>query len=166
MKKEKIELGELMLVGLTARTNNANEMNPNTSKIGALAGSYWESQVANGFQNRTNPGVTYSIYTEYESDEHGEYTYFIGEVVVSLDNQDLSQFQTLVIPKSSYQKFTTAPGEIPNIVISSWQEIWGMNESDFGGRRQYIADFEVYDERAQNPNAAVIDIYIGIRDGG
>lgn len=44
---------------------------------------------------------------------------FIGEIVDSLDDQDLSQFKTLTIPKSTYQKFTTAPGQMPDIVITA-----------------------------------------------
>ena len=162
MKKQKTNLGELLLVGLTARTNNQNEMTPEKSKIGALAGAYFEGQIANDIKHRVTPGTTYSIYTEYESDEHGEYTYFIGEVVESFEGQDLSQFETLTIPASDYQKFTTNEAPIPDVVISAWQQIWKMREEDFGGRRKYIADFEVYDERSLNPSAAVLDIYIGI----
>ena len=37
-----------------------------------------------------------------------------------------------------------------------------MNENDFGGKRKYIADFEIYDERAVDSHNTVIDIYIGI----
>ncbi len=37
-----------------------------------------------------------------------------------------------------------------------------MRTDNLGGKRKYIADFEVYDQRAANPNQAVIDIYIGI----
>jgi nucleotidyltransferase substrate binding protein (TIGR01987 family) len=44
-----------------------------------------------------------------------------------------------------------------------WQNIWKMNTADLGGKRAYIADFEVYDERSQNPEQAVLDIYIGIK---
>jgi len=44
-----------------------------------------------------------------------------------------------------------------------WQNIWKMNVADLGGIRAYIADFEVYDERSQNPEQAVLDIYIGIQ---
>jgi predicted transcriptional regulator YdeE len=164
MKKERVNLGQLSLIGLTARTNNRDEMNPDTSKIAALAGQYWGEQVANHFKDRINPGVTYAVYTEYESDEHGEYTYFIGEAVNTTDTQDLSQFKSLVIPESNYQKFTTASGKMPDIVIASWQEIWGMNENDFEGKRQYIADFEIYDERANDPNQMALDIYIGINN--
>lgn len=51
---------------------------------------------------------------------------------------------------------------MPEVVISAWQEIWAMNENELGGKRKYIADFEIYDQRAVNPNNTVIDIYIGI----
>lgn len=162
MNKQKRALPELKLVGLIARTNNANEMNPNTSKIGALAGRYCSEQIADNIKHRANAGVTYSIYTEYESDEHGEYTYFIGELVDSFDDQDLSMFKTLTIPASDYQIFTTEPGKMPEVVISAWQAIWAMDESDFEANRKYIADFEIYDHRVADPNNAVIDIYIGI----
>jgi len=162
MQKQKTQLSKITLVGLTTRTNNKNEMNPETSKIGKLAGLYWANQVANNIQHRTNPGVTYAVYTNFESDENGDYTYFIGEVVDSFESQDLSKFETIIIPASSYQKFTTKPGKIPDIVISAWQEIWTMKENDFGGKRKYIADFEVYDKRAADKNNTVLDIYIGI----
>jgi predicted transcriptional regulator YdeE len=164
VEKTKTQLDSLTLVGLTARTNNENEMNPESSKIAKLAGLYWGDQIANNFKHRTSPMVTYAAYTEYESDENGDYTYFIGERVDSLDDQDLSQFQTITLLASKYQKLTTAAGKIPDIIISAWQEIWTMNESDFGGKRRYIADFEVFDQRAADPNNAVIDIYIGIED--
>ena len=36
-----------------------------------------------------------------------------------------------------------------------------MNKNDFGGKRKYVSDFEIYDERAANPNNTIIDIYIG-----
>ena len=162
MKKEKIALDSFILVGLTVRTNNQNEMDPKTGKIAPLAGNYFHNQIANEFKNRTTPGITYAVYTDFESDENGEYTYFIGEKVDSLDDQDLSKFQSLVIPASSYQKFTTDSGKLPDIVISSWQEIWQMTEKDFEGKRKYLADFELYDQRAMDPTNAALDIYIGI----
>lgn len=163
MQKEKVQLGDIKLIGLSVRTNNKNETNPETSKIGALAGAYWSKQIANEFKERVKPGITYSVYTEYESDEHGEYTYFIGEQVSSHENQDQVQFKSLIIPASTYQKFTVGSGKMPDIVIASWMQIWQMNESELGGKRKYIADFEIYDERASNFEQAVIDIYIGIK---
>src|SRR5271170_312718 len=97
MKKEPISKAEIKLVGLTARTNNKNEMNPRTSKIGELAGRFWSQNIAGQISNRQNPGVTLSIYTEYDSNEHGDYTYFIGEEVISFENIP-SELQKLTIP--------------------------------------------------------------------
>ena len=52
---------------------------------------------------------------------------------------------------------------MPAVCIDMWQNIWKMNAADLGGQRAYIADFEVYYERSQNPEQAVLDIYIGIQ---
>src|SRR6478736_9021983 len=117
MQKELASKSEMKLVGLTARTNNKNEMNPATSKIGELAGRFWNQNIANQIPNRKNPGVTLSIYTEYDSNEHGDYTYFIGEEVNSFDNVP-ADLQKLTIPAATYQKFTTSPGKMPEVVIN------------------------------------------------
>lgn len=162
MYKEKTVLGNITLVGLSTRTSLKNEMNPETAKIGKMATTYWSEQIANQFKHRVSPGITYSVYTDYESDEYGEYTYFIGEAVKSMDDQDIEKFDHLYIPPSHYQKFTTEAGKMPEVVIAAWQDIWRMTPADLGGNRRYIADFEVYDQRATNPNQTIIDIYIGI----
>jgi predicted transcriptional regulator YdeE len=162
MKNELINKSEINLVGLTARTNNKNEMNPEKSKIAALAGRFWGQNVASQIENRKNPGVTYAVYTEYESNEYGEYTYFIGEEVNSFDNVP-TDFKKLTIPAAKNQKFTTQPGQMPDVVINAWQQIWKMSAKDFGGDRAYIADFELYDERAMDPANTSLDIYVGIK---
>lgn len=162
MRKELVTKSEIKLIGLTARTNNKNEMNPQTSKIGELAGRFWSQNIANQIPNRKNPGVTLSVYTEYDSNEHGDYAYFIGEEVSSFENIP-SEFQKLTIPVAKYQKFTTLSGKMPEVVINAWQQIWKMTLNDFGGERAYIADFEVFDQRASDPTNASLDIYIGIK---
>lgn len=162
MQQEKVGLDVIKLVGVTCRTNNADEMSPETSKIGPLFGTYLEEQVSEAFQARVNPGVTFAVYTDFETDETGEYTYFVGEEVSTLDGQDIENFATLTIPKSEYQKFTTKTGQFPDVLIDAWETIWKMDSVDFGGRRKYIADFEVYDGRAVDPSNAAVDIYIGV----
>lgn len=162
MKKELANKSEIKLIGLSARTNNKNEMNPQTSKIGELAGRFWSQNIANQISNRKNPGVTFSAYTEYDSNEHGDYTYFIGEEVNSFENIP-SGLQKLIIPAARYQKFTTSSGKMPEVVINAWQQIWKMTSDDFGGDRAYHADFEVYDQRAMDPANTTLDIYIGIK---
>ena len=162
MKKTKECLPELILIGQTVKTNNVNEMQPGLSKIAQLSEVYWSQGIASQFHHRLNPGVTYSVYTDFESDEHGDYTYFIGERIDCLDDQDLDQFETLIIPASQYIKLTTEQGSIPEVVVGAWKKIWAMDQSDFEGTRTYKADFEIYDQKASDPNNAVVDIYIGI----
>lgn len=159
MKKILIEAPETKLMGITARTNNNAEFNPMTAKIGLTMANYFA--IARKIPNAKNPGITFCAYTNYESDHTGNYTYFIGQEVTSFDNTP-EEYETLVIPSQKYAKFTTAPGPMPMVVINAWQDIWKMNDEDFGSKRSYITDFEVYDERALNPLAAVVDIYIGV----
>lgn len=162
MQKELVNKSEIKLIGLSVRTNNKDEMNPQTSKIGDLMGRYWEQNLAAQIPNRKNPGVTLSVYTEYDSNEHGDYTYFLGEEVDAFENIP-NHFQTLIIPASKYQKFTTPAGQIPGVIINAWQQIWQMTSDDFGGNRAYQADFELYDQRASDIANASLDIYIGIK---
>lgn len=161
MKKTTYQLPEIKLVGITCRTNNRDEANPSKAKIGAIVQKYMQQALSQNIKSRINPGTTFSVYTNYESDFTGDYTYFIGEEVTSFD--EISEgFETLVIPPQSYANFTNEAGLMPDVCIGMWQKIWKMNEHDLGGKRAYVADFEVYDERALDPQNTVLDIYIGI----
>ena len=164
MQKTIVMLPELKLVGITTRTNNTQifERDPSTNKIAATVQKYFHNGLAEKIKDRKNPGTTFCIYTNYESDVNGDYTYFIGEEVTSFEEID-KEFETLTIPVQKYAKFTNQPGPMPTVCIDMWQNIWKMNAADLGGQRAYIADFEVYDERSQNPEQAVLDIYIGIQ---
>lgn len=162
MQKELIHKNEIKLIGLTTRTNNTNEMNPATGKIGGMIGEFFGNQWATKIAHRKNPGVTLCVYTEYASDEHGDYTYFIGEEVENFDVIP-ENMQKLIIPAIYYQKFTTPSGKMPDVVIQAWQKIWQMTLDELGGKRAYQADFEVYDQRALDPEKSIVDIYIGIK---
>jgi predicted transcriptional regulator YdeE len=162
MKKELAKKPEIKMIGLTARTNNKNEMNPQIAKIGTLAGRYWGQNIAQLIPDRKNPGVTLAVYHDYKSDEHGDYSYFIGEEVASF-TEIPEGLESLTIPAATYQKFTTNAGTMPNVVINAWQKIWQMTAVDFGGPRAYLADFEWYDQRAMDPANTSLDVYVGIK---
>lgn len=162
MNKNIEQLTEIKLIGITIRTSNHNEMNPSTAKIGPTMQKFYLENLPAKIPHRKNPGKIFAVYTNYESDEHGAYTYFLGEEVTSFENIE-GQFETLTIPAQTYVKFTSMPGPIPAVVIDMWQKIWKMNTTDFNGQRTYIADFEIYDERSQDSNYAILDIYLGIK---
>lgn len=163
MHKIATHLPEIRLIGITTRTNSKTifEANPSTNPIAATVQRYFHQGLAQKIPHRKNPGTTFCVYTNYESDFTGDYTYFIGEEVTSFDHVS-KEFETLVIPAQTYAKFTSKPGPMPAVCIDMWQRIWKMNDAELGGKRAYIADFELYDERSTDHTNVVLDIYIGI----
>ena len=161
MKKEIVTLPEIKLIGISVRTNNKNEMNPSAAKIGKVIGQYFHQASLNAIPNLTDSETSYSVYTNYENDHNGDYTYFFGGQVNSFDSVPAG-YEILTIPPQVYAKFTTGRAAMPAVVIESWQQIWQMTSKDFGGKRRYIADFEIYDKRAKDPSKAIVDIFVGI----
>ena len=163
MQKTPTQLPEIKLVGITARTNNANNFSsdPALNVIVPTVQKYFHNALAEQIHNRKTPGTTYCVYTDYESDYKGDYTYFIGEEVSSFDNLP-DGFTAITIPAQNYVKFTNGPGAMPAVCIDIWQDVW-ENDAQFGGKRRYLADFEIYDERASDHSNVVLDVYVGIK---
>lgn len=161
MKQEHTNLEKLNFIGIKARTNNEIE----SGKDGVIPKTihkYFTENIAGRIQNRKNSGITFCAYTEYESDHTGEYTYFVGEEVTSIDEVP-EGLELLSVPASNYTKFTIGPGKMPEICIQAWQQIWQMDESALGGKRSFMTDFEVYDYRRADPQNTIFDLYINLK---
>jgi predicted transcriptional regulator YdeE len=162
MKQSFITLPQdIKLVGIKTRTNNAHEMNSKTPKIPQTLKNYFDNHLSAKILNRVKPETTYCVYTQYESDEHGEYTYFVGEEVSCIRSLD-PFFTPLTLPAGVYAKFECGPAPMPEVCIDAWKKIWRMKECDLGGKRAYIADFEIYDDRAKDTHSTIMNIYIGL----
>lgn len=165
MQTEILKLPEIKLVGITAKTRTSNiaETDPRTAQIIPTIQHYFSGGFGEKIPLRKKPDVTYCVYTGYESDFTGAYTYFIGEEAQSFGGipEDLV---TLLIPAQTYVKFVVGPGVMPKICLETWQKIWEMTSNELGGERRYSADFEVYDERALDPQNTTLDIFIGVKD--
>lgn len=164
MQKEITIRPEIKLVGITTRTNNVRifESDPATNKIAETVQKYFHGGLYGMIPNRKNPGTTYCVYTEYESDHTGDYTYLIGEEVSSFENVP-EDFVQMTLPAQQYAKLTNGPGPMPDVCINAWKKIWTMTSEDFGGERAYLADFEVYDARAADHSNVIFDIFIGLK---
>jgi predicted transcriptional regulator YdeE len=66
------------------------------------------------------------------------------------------------VPAGRYAIFTSERGPVQKVVVETWQRIW-FELPSADNLRTYIADFEVYDERASDPANAVVDIYVGVK---
>jgi len=164
MKKETITLEEKKLVGITIRTTYQNELDHTTSHIGPCVARYFQDQIAQRIPHVKNPEVTLCAYTNYENEYKGAYTFFIGQEVNSLGKLP-EGLEALTVPAQTYVKLTTDKGPIPQVIVEAWQQIWQMSPGDLGGTRQYKVDFQVYDDRAIDPQNAIVDIYVGIKKG-
>ncbi|MCA9507332.1 MAG: GyrI-like domain-containing protein [Myxococcales bacterium] len=161
MKSLKTHLGALNLVGIKVRTNNTSEMDPKTAQIGKTIEKFLSQKSVLGIASQKSSKM-FCVYTDYESDEHGDYTYFVGVEVDSFDDIPL-EFEKLIIEAQDYIKFTSDTGQMPEVVIDMWMKIWQMDSKALGGERSYYADFEIYDERSCDPQKTVLDIFIGIK---
>jgi len=110
--------------------------------------------------NKVDSAVV-AVYTDYASDKDGEYTYLLGAKVKS--NRDVPEGMVARVPAGRYAVFTSEKGPAAQVVVEAWQRIWAVPKSAPGGNRAYKADFEVYDERAADPQNVQVDVYVGIK---
>jgi predicted transcriptional regulator YdeE len=136
------DVGEFFVTGTPVRTSNAREMTPN-----GVIPAQWAAM-----RERPDSGII-AVYTDYESDLHGEYTFVLG----SKANANTG----VKVPAGRYAVFTSERGPVQKVVVETWQRIWAELPSP-DCKRSYVADFEVYDERASDPANAVVDIYVGV----
>lgn len=147
------------VIGIAASTDNAKE---STAK--GIIPKQWQKFFSEGMpgqiQNKTGP-ILYAAYTDYASDHNGEYTYLVGAPVKE-GSAAPSGMVVNRVPAGQYAVFTTEIGPFARVVPAAWQRIFKL-EDEGKLKRAYKADFEVYDQRAQNPENAQIDIYIGLK---
>jgi len=148
------------VIGISARTSNAKEMTPD-GVIGKQWGRFMQEGLLDKIPNRADKAIV-AVYTDYASDHNGEYTYVLGAKVTS-DADVPAGMVAKKIPAGRYAVFTTDKGPAAKVVPEAWMRINSLPKSAVGGDRMYGADFEIYDERAADPQNSVVDVYIGIR---
>jgi CubicO group peptidase (beta-lactamase class C family)/predicted transcriptional regulator YdeE len=148
------------VIGITARTTNAKEMTPD-GVIGKQWMRIFQEGVLGKIPNKADASII-AIYTDYASDHNGEYTYLLGARVTS----DAEVPEGMVAKKISGGKFavfTSDKGPAPQVVPATWMKINSLPQNAVGGNRLYRADYEIYDERARDPQNLQVDVYVGIR---
>jgi len=148
------------VIGISARTTNAIEMSGR-----GVIGNEWNRFMNDGLlgkiPHRTDTNIL-ALYTDYESDHTGAYTFILGTKVSSADNVPPGMV-IKEVPPGKYAVFATARGPAAKVVPQSWQLINSLPKSAPGGDRIYQCDFEVYGPSAADPQHAQVDIYVGIR---
>jgi predicted transcriptional regulator YdeE len=148
------------VVGISARTSNAKEMTAE-GVIGKEWGRLMQEGLLAKIPNKADGNII-AVYTDYASDKNGEYTFVLGAKVKGTGEVPTGMVAT-TIPAGRYAVFTSERGPGYQVVPQAWQRINSLPKAATGGDRVYHADFEVYDERARNPQDSVVDVYVGIR---
>ncbi|WP_454782334.1 GyrI-like domain-containing protein [Legionella sp. WA2022007384] len=144
-----INLQAFTVIGLSARTKNSDEFNPQTAKLPELWQRFFTSKIS------TQSDVPiYGVYSDYESDCNGFYTVTAG---VKLNDLTIkNNFNSISVNKGNYLVFKNS-GSMPQAIIETWQAIWLYFENQSTVLRAYETDFEIYMGQEQ------CAIYIGIK---
>jgi predicted transcriptional regulator YdeE len=150
----------IYVAGFMVRTSNAKEMSGN-GEIGKLWGRFMQQNLAVQIPNRIGQNLMV-VYSDYASDEKGEFNYLLGAPVTSVDGLP-SGLSFRRIPPGQFAVITTAQGPVAEVMQSAWKRIWTMSPTELGGTRAFLADYEVYDQRSADPTNAQVDIHVGLR---
>ncbi len=141
---------KLMLLGISTRTNNANEKNKETQKIAPLWEKYDVESIYSKTFNKANNTSFYGVYSNYESDVNGDYDATVAVEVTK------TKHNPMIIENKKYLVFTKE-GELPDVCSELWEEIWDYFANNSEYERAYTVDFEKYSKEN------LIEIYISIK---
>jgi predicted transcriptional regulator YdeE len=148
-----IEVDAFTVAGLSVRTINKDEFNPETAKLPQLWNTFFSSKIAESIPNRISESPIFGVYSHYASDVTDYYTLTAG---VSISSPMKSPELNLVDIQQGHYLVFKDKGVMPQVLIETWKRIWVYFENNSEYTRRYSTDFEVY------LSSDEIAIYIGI----
>jgi len=161
MNPKVIQHPAFTVIGIAGRTSNEKEMSGEPAVIGPFWRRFMSESLLAQIPNRADQSIV-AVYTDYASDKDGEYAFVLGARVMS-DATVPAGMVVKKIPAGRYALFTSEKGPGVKVVPELWMNIYQTPRAAMGGERAYDADFEIYDQRAANPENLVMDAYIGIK---
>ncbi|HZS54314.1 MAG TPA: GyrI-like domain-containing protein [Bryobacteraceae bacterium] len=158
MNLVKLHVDSFIAAGISARTTNAQEMTT-SAQIPKL----WQRLTSENFLARIPDRVddhVIALYTGYESDKNGPYTFILGAKVSSKKNLP-PEFVAREVASGQYAMFTEQGGPPPEMTVNLWKRIWSL-EKPGTLERAYKTDYEVHYSPANDVAKSRVDIYIGL----
>lgn len=175
MNLVKLHVDPFTVIGIEARTTNAREATAD-GVIGSMWARLASENLLNLIPHRVDSHIV-AVYSDYESDKDGAYTYTLGAKVSSA--RDLPPGMVAVkVLSGDYAMFTAQGGSPQQMTVDLWKRIWSLekpqHQHERTGRlgpvvrdqisRAYKTDFEVhYNGLGAQPPDTHIDIYIGVQ---
>jgi predicted transcriptional regulator YdeE len=148
MEPQLQRLESFNVAGVTARTTNRDESDPQVAQIGTLWNRFFDERIYEKTPHRMNDMRLFGVYSAYEADARGAFDITTGVAVSGGPS-------TVRIEGGDYLVFT-GRGEMPQMVLSVWKSIWQYFDDHPGIVRCYRSDFEAYSGPDQ------VAIHIGI----
>ena len=136
MQPQQQRLEPFRVAGLTARTSNRDESDPEAARIGFLWNRFFGERVYEKTPHRIDDMRLYGVYSDYEADAHGAFDITTGVAVADGP-------ASVRIEGGNYLVFS-ARGEMPQMVTELWDTIWAYFEAHPEIQRRYRSDFEAY----------------------
>ena len=148
------KIKKFSVIGISVRTTNKH------GKAGNDIPALWNNFMINGIADKI-PGKIdnsiYCIYTEYEKDHTQSYTAILGCKVSNLETVP-NGMTGKTLEEANYTKHIVKGDILQGMVFDEWIKIWNSNLA-----RTFTTDFEVYGEKAQDPENAEVDIFIAVK---
>ena len=148
------------VIGLSVRTINSTEVTGN-GNIPKLWQRFMSEDWAAKIPNRTDDKLL-AVYSDYASDENGEYTYTVAARVSSIDHVP-EGMTTKTVPAGRFAVLTSAKGPLSQVIPQMWKNAYRIPPSELGGVRAFAVDYEVYDQRAADPQNAQVELHLGVK---
>ncbi len=155
MTPDIVDYAGFVVIGIAARTSNAREMSGD-GVIGKQWGRFVQENLLAQIPNKLDSAIL-AVYTDYASDQDGEYTFVIG-ARVRAGSEAPAGVVAKSVPAGRYAVFVSEHGPVGEVVMKTWLRVWAA-----GIDRAYRADYEVYDERSGDPGNAVVEVRVGVR---
>lgn len=153
---ERVTLPEKLIIGISTRTRNELEASSDTSTITNLWSRFWGENIGEQIPNPMPQPVLYGLYTEYESDQNGDFTLVVG--MASSDASGLPETMKAVRTMAGKYLLFKREGKMPDVVFRTWQEVWTYFEENDDVQRAFTTDFEEYVDQSG------VSIYIALKE--
>lgn len=141
------------IIGVSLRTSNERESHPDTASIPIMWRNFFEYNVMGGIPEQVDSSVVYGVYSDYESDQTGEYDLLIG--LQSTAKEKPANYEMVTIQEGKYLVFPVLEAS-PVGIKDTWAGVEGYFDHTDTHKRAFTTDFEIYQGRSD------IAIYISV----
>ena len=153
-------MNEVIIAGTSIKTTNQKLIDT----AGAEALSAYNKVFGMQIPNIKEGARFYVVYSNFDMNFkndylNSEYRMHFGFEVSSIDTTK-NEIEFFTTKQGKYEIYETEQGNLSTVVFAKWQEIW--NDKGLAERRNFVSDFEVYENQI-NPENGKVKIYIGVK---